>query len=207
MQQEKRGLFIVFEGIDGSGKSSQVHKFVYYLAGLSKYNHILLTREPYKSREIREILRQDSDPYSQARKLAELFVQDRKEHLQEIILPNLNAGTHVVSDRYKLSTIVYQSVQGIDIKELIKMHSGLLIPDITFIIDVPVETAVERMKKDSRKEHKFEANAEFLNKLRQKYLEMPKLLPEEKILIIDGTGSIDEVFEQVKRAFHDNINL
>jgi len=204
---QQKPLFITFEGIDGCGKSTQVHKFTEYLAGLSKYNHILLTREPYKSREIREILRQDPDPYSQARKLAELFLNDRTEHLQKIIHPALNSGIHVISDRYKLSTLAYQSTQGIPVGELIKMHSGLLAPDLTFIVDVPVEVAVKRMKKDSRQEHKFEANLGFLTKLRQRYLELPSLLPEEKIVVIDGSKDVYEVFEQVKKAFHENINL
>lgn len=76
-------LFIAFEGIDGCGKSTQVHGFVQYLASLNKYYHVFFTREPFELREIRQILREDSDPNSQARKLAELFVQDRKEHVKK----------------------------------------------------------------------------------------------------------------------------
>lgn len=124
-----------------------------------------------------------------------------------MILPNLEKGIHVVSDRYKISTLAYQSSQGIDINELIEMHSGLIIPDITFIIDVPVDVAIERMKRDLREEHKFEANFDFLEKVRRKHLEIPSLFPNEKIIVIDGNKSIDEVFKEIKKKFHENINL
>lgn len=189
MQKEKRGKFIVLEGIDGCGKSTQIPTIAKYILEKSKYNHILFTREPYKSRETREILRQDSDPYSKARKLAELFVQDRKEHLNEIILPALKKGLYVISDRYKYSTIVYQSVQGIPLEELAEMHKGMLIPDLILIFDISVEVAKGRMSHDSRNEHKFESDRQFQEKLRHRYLELPKIFPDEKIIIIDGEKS------------------
>lgn len=204
--QEKRGKFIVLEGIDGCGKSSQMFNIAKFITNKSKYNHILVTREPYKSREIRQILRQDSDSYSQARKLAELFIQDRKEHIEEIILPALSKGVHVISDRYKLSTIAYQSVQGIPVQELIDAHKGMLIPDIIIIIDVPVEVAEKRMRKEIRNENKFEANTEFKDKLRQRYLEMPKVLNGEKIVVIDGTKTIEETGKEIIEILQNFFN-
>ena len=195
--QEKRGLFVVLEGIDGSGKTTQLQKTAKYLFNKSKYNHILATREPYKSRETREILRQDSDPYAKARKLAELFVQDRKEHVDEIILPALKKGLYIISDRYKYSTIVYQSVQGIPLQELIEMHKGMLVPDLTLIFDVPVKTAMQRMKNDERREQKFESNRGFQEKLRQRYLELPKIFPDENIIIIDGEKSKECIEKEI----------
>lgn len=194
--QEKRGKFIVFEGIDGSGKTTQAWLLADKILNLSKYFHLLLTREPYKQVEIREILRQDNNPYSQAEKLAELFVADRKKHVQEIILPNIELGIHVISDRYKLSTLAYQSAQGVDFNKLLQMHSGLPVPDITFFIDVPVQVAIQRMKQDSRNEQKFEKSAEFLEKLKQRYLEMPKLL-NENIIIINGDRDIQTIHQGI----------
>ncbi len=198
--QQKRGKFIVLEGIDGCGKSSQISFLITFLLKASKYNHVLVTREPYKKREIREILRKDDDAYSQAENLAKLFIEDRKEHISEIIEPSLIKGIHVISDRYKYSTITYQSAQGIPPKELIKMHQGFLIPDVVFIIDVPVDVAKKRIAKDDeRAEQKFEADKDFLEKVRQNYLEMPRLLPQENIVIVDGTKSIKEVSEDIKK--------
>ncbi len=198
---DKRGKFIVFEGIDGCGKSTQIFKFVEYLSKLSKYNHILLTRNPYKAREIRELLKTNDSPESQSEKLAELFVNDRKEQTQEIILPHLEKGHYVISDRYKLSTIAYQSAQGLEPSKLIEMHNGLPIPDITFIVDVPAKIGQERMDKDNRTKHRLEASTEFQEKVRQKYMETLKHLPNEKIVIIDGTKSVEEIHKQITEEF------
>ena len=204
----KRGRFIVFEGIDGCGKSTQILNTVNHIVNENKYNHVVITREPYQKREIREILRNDSDAYSQADKLTDLFVRDRKEHIQDVISPALEKGIDVISDRFKLSTIVYQSIQGMNTDELIKMHLNMPIPDLTLVFDVPASVAVERMRKENRdNKHKFEADQEFLEKLRQKYLEMPKLLPEEKIIIIDATKPIEEIKQEILKILSETLNL
>src|SRR3989344_1701187 len=145
-------MFIVFEGIDGCWKSTQILKLVNYFYNLDKHNHILLTREPYKEREIRKILTEEDDPYSQKERLTGLYVQDRKEHIKNLILPSLEKNIIVISDRYKYSTICYQSAQGQDIKELIKIHKEMPIPDFVFIVDTSVKTAMKRMHGDSRTE-------------------------------------------------------
>ncbi len=198
--RQKRGKFIVLEGVDGCGKSSQALLLANFLLGMSDYNHVLLTREPYKKRKIREILRKDENPYSQAQNLAKLFVEDRREHISEIIEPSLAKGIHVVCDRYKYSTIAYQSAQGIPITELIKMHQNMLVPDATFILDVPIEIAKKRIAKGKGGiEQKFESNGEFLERVRQNYLEMSRLLPQENIIILDGTKSIGGVNQRIKK--------
>jgi len=200
----KRGLFITFEGIDGCGKSTQIWKLAKYISNLSKYNHVLVTREPYKNQDIRKILQEDSDPYSQGKKLAVMFVTDRKRHADEIIIPNIERECHVISDRYDLSTLVYQQTQGVPLQELISMHQGIITPNLTFIVDVPVEVAIERMKKDNERnvEQKFEKQKEFIAKLRQNYLDLQKQLPERRIIIIDGAPSVEDIFEkQIKPVF------
>lgn len=202
--ENKRGLFVTFEGIDGCGKSTQVWKLAKYISNLSKYNHIFVTREPYKNQDIRKILQEDSDPYSQGRKLAKMFVTDRRVHAEEIIIPNLERECHVISDRYDLSTLAYQQTQGVQLRELINMHRGIIKPNLTFIVDVPAEIAIERMKKDNERnvEQKFEKQIEFIEKLRQNYLALQKQLPERRIIIIDGTPSVEDIFEkQIKPAF------
>jgi dTMP kinase len=203
----EKGKFIVFEGIDGCGKSSQFSSFAKYLFSKSKYNHIVLTREPYQSREIRNILATTKDPYQQAVLLAKLFVQDRIGHLKRVVIPSLDIGLDVVSDRYKHSTIAYQAAQGLPIQELIDMHKQLLVPDITFIFDVPTEIAKQRMLKDTRQvEQKFEKSLEFQEKVRQNYLKMPLLLPNEKIVIINGNRSIEEVTKDVQEIYEKFVN-
>ena len=202
---KQKGLFITFEGMDGCGKSTQVWKFGKYLAELSKHNHIIMTREPFKDTNIRKMLRETDDPYSQATKLAEMFTNDRKKHVSELISPTINQGIHVISDRYSFSTLSYQQTQGVPINELLAMHKGLPIPDLIFVIDVPAKVALERMKKDAKrdkgKEHKFEKDIKFMEKLRMKYFELAKL-PRHNVVMIDGRASPDEIFEkQIKPAF------
>ncbi len=194
-----KGKFIVLEGIDGCGKSTQVLSIIRYFLKKSKYNHVLVTREPYKERDIRKILRTDDNPYTQAENLAELFISDRKEHIIELIEPALNKGVHVVSDRYKYSTTVYQSAQGLPLQELIDKHKDMPTPDLVLIFDVPVEVAIERMSKDKRKEHKFESSLEFQKKLRESYLKLPEIFPEENIVVIDGTKTVGEVSEEARK--------
>ena len=207
MAEEKKGLFIVFDGIDGCGKSTALLNFTNYLAKKDKHFHLLVTREPYKKREIRAILREESNPYTQKEKLARLFIEDRKDHAFEVIFPNLKSGVHVISDRYKYATLVYQTVQGLEFDKLLAMHVNMPVPDIVFIIDVPVEVSSKRMNSDSRNEQKFEANKNFLDQVRHGYLALPYLLPMERIVIIDGNKSINEVNKQIIEEFERLIKI
>ncbi|MBR9703872.1 dTMP kinase [Candidatus Pacearchaeota archaeon] len=198
----KKGVFIAFEGVDGCGKSTQIKKFCEYLYGLDKHNHVIMTREPYKDTSIREILRSDSDPLSQADKIADLYIEDRKKHVSEVIIPNLDSGNFVVSDRYRLSTIAYQAAQGLDMNSLIDRQKELPVPDITFIIDVSADVALERMKKEAeRVEQKFEGSLIFQENVRNNYLKSRKLLSDELIVIIDGNKPVNDVFSDVKEAY------
>ena len=187
--------FIILEGTEGCGKSTQIHSLTARLFEYSKFFNVLLTREPYNSEEIRRRLIEEENPYSNAELMTDLYVQDRKNHLDELIIPSLNMGVHVISDRYKHSTIAYQSCQGMSLDSLIKKHEGLLVPDITFVIDVPVKVSVKRLKKrkDKRKEKKFETSKEFLEQLRARYLEMPSILKDENVLVVDGNKKPEKV--------------
>ena len=194
-------MFIVFEGIDGCGKGSQMQKLANYFSTKNKYNHLLVTREPYKIREIREILKLDEPPEAKAEQLTNLFVQDRKEHIQDLIKPALEKNVIVISDRYKYSTIAYQAAQGQNINKLIEMQEDMPIPDFIFIINTDLDEAFERMEKDEIRdeEHKFEKSREFQGKVKENFLKLPALLPNEKIIILDGNKTIDEIFEDVKK--------
>jgi len=198
-------MFIVFDGIDGCGKSTQMFKLSEYLYSLSKYCHILITREAYKDRKIREVLKQDESK-DKAEALTNLFVQDRKEHISKLILPFLKEDVIVISDRYKYSTICFQAAQGQDMKKLIEMHKDMPVPDFVFILNLSSETAFNRINKRTAEkgkpeQNKFEEDASFLEKVRQNYLKMPQIFPDEKIIIIDGNKSIEEIFEEIKKYF------
>jgi len=207
IKKNRKGMFIVVEGIDGSGKSTQIKNLAYHIFSKSKYHHIILTRNPYKNVNIRDILHQDSNPYSQAEKLADSFIADRTQQAEEIILPNLEKGHFVISDRYKLSTIIYQATQGMDMEELIEKQSHLPVPDMTFIIDVSVEEAKRRMMGEDvsirGKEHKFEADVGFMKKLRDNLLKAKDLLSEkgEKVFVINGERIPEEITKDIADIF------
>ena len=139
------------------------------------------------------------NPRDNAERLAELFVADRRVHAA-LIESLLSQGIDVVSDRYKYSTLAYQQTQGISLQKLIDMHKGILIPDLTLIIDTLAEIALERIIKDEGREYKevFEQK-DFQEKLRENYLAFSEQLADEKIIVIDGNKSIAKVFESIKK--------
>lgn len=197
----QKGKFIVIDGIDGCGKGTQTKLLAEFIFDSDKKNHVFLTREPYNSEyyaQIRHLLKKGINPKDNAELLAKLFVEDRKVHT-EIIGYLLSRGINVVCDRYKYSTLAYQQAQGILLKKLLKMHKEILIPDLAIIIDIPAEVALERVAKDNNRSYKevFEQK-DFQEQLRQNFLALPSFLPDEKIVIINGSKPIKEVFESIK---------
>ena len=192
----KKGIFIVIEGIDGSGKSEIVKLLSSYF--FSKNYNVLSTREPTDSpigKEIRAMLRNEKNPESGSGRLMELFIKDREHHLKDEIEPFLKKeNSIVVCDRYYYSTIAFQSAQGLDTKLLISKNSRFLKPDIAFVLDVEPETALKRI--EYREKEKFE-KLDFMKRIRNNFLKMPKLM-KDNIKIIDASNPINSVFNQIK---------
>ncbi|MBI2658112.1 dTMP kinase [Candidatus Woesearchaeota archaeon] len=198
-----KGLFIVVDGIDGSGKSEIVKMLHNYLFSKSKKYRILTTREPTNGvygEQIRKMLRQEKDPGSSSEKLAELFIKDREQHLMNAIEPFLeSSGKHelniVLCDRYYYSTIAFQSAQGMKINDIIAKNKRFRKPDIAFVLDVEPSIALERIA--YREKEKFE-QLEFMEKIRKVFLKMPRLL-KDNIKIIDSSRPLDDVFRDLKK--------
>jgi len=195
-----KGVFIVLDGMDGSGKSEIVSLLGDYLSKNKNYR-VLTTAEPSNGKfgkEIREILARENDPNINGKELLELFIKDREDHIKNIIIPFLNKlggwANIVICDRYYYSTIAFQATQGLDLKMLIEINKEFLRPDVAFILDAKPEVALERIK--GRKKEKFE-QLEFMNKLREKFLELPKLLNED-IKVIDASKELNGVFNDIK---------
>ena len=203
----KRGLFVVFEGIDGSGTSTHVHKLVERIEKINKYQDVLRTHEPWNNGEIKRKLEQDKDAYSDAIEMAELYVGDRTEHTRHIIRPSLESGIIVLCSRYKMSTCAYQWAQGVRLNDLLSMHEnrGLLTPDLTFFLDVPREVAEERIKRRKTTE-KFEKDSEFTEKLIRAYNILTQMSEVDqktfgKIARINGNRRVEEVSDDVFSGF------
>jgi len=200
------GKFVVFEGIDGSGKSTQ---FRLFCENLKKRGYgTTETHEPTKnpigdliSRRLRSKTDLPSDINGVIYVLR--FYADRIEH-NKMIKDELKKNKIVVSDRYYHSTIAYQQTQGLDVGFITDFHKKLVrkgcvkVPDLTFFVDVPAEEAIRRIDeraKEKDKVHIFE-HLEFLKKLRGNYLKLKEIL-DENIVIIDGTGTVEEVQERI----------
>lgn len=197
----KRGKFIVIDGINGCGKDTIAKMTADYIFTKNKTAHIFITREPYISKyssEILSMLKDGKDAYANADMLADLFIKDRKTHLIWIE-KELAAGHHVICSRYKYSMLAYQRTQGIPLYKLLKMHEGMLVPDLVIIPDVSVEETIRRIAMDKHKtfQEVFSKDKLFQEKLQNNYLDLPKQIPEENIIILTGETS-SEIFQKAK---------
>jgi dTMP kinase len=191
----KLSLFITFEGIEGCGKTTQIGYLTSYLE--RTHRPFLLTREPGGT-EVGEKIRQIllSSENAGIEPMAELFLYAaaRVQHIRQVILPALQAGKIVLCDRFADATLAYQGYgRGLDREWIEKIHSRTMdkvTPDLTFLLDLPVEEglqrAFKRMEKHASKEDRFEKEAlDFHRRVREGYLVLAEGEPE-RIIILDG---------------------
>ena len=189
-----KSLFIVFEGIDGAGLSTQASLLCQWLKNKGK---VLLTKEPTQGLIgglIKAALKHEWKTDQKALQL--LFSADRAHHLATEIIPALKNGFIVICDRYILSTLCYGNAEGIDLDWLRSLNSNFLKPNVTIILDVPPEVSLERMGKSRARVELFEEK-EKLNKVRENYLKLRNEFPNT--FVVDATKSIEEVHEEIKR--------
>lgn len=195
-----RGLFITFEGIDGCGKSTQLELVDKYLK--EKNHKTITTLEPGGTKigkSLRQILLHHDGFVAKNCELF-LYLADRSQQTEEIILKNVNEGITVLSDRHTDSTIAYQGyARGGDIEELEQLNkiaTKAFCPDLTFLFDIDVEIAQTRVGKE--KDRLESESLEFHKKVRNGYLELAKKYPN-RIKVINSNMSIESVFGQVKK--------
>lgn len=201
-----KGLFITFEGGDGCGKTTQLNLVEKYLS--EKGQNIIKTREPGSiglGQKLREVLlHYDGDVASTAE--AFLFLADRAQHIEKLVLPAIAEGKIVLCDRHTDSTIAYQGYGRGGNIEQIKMLNNLatqgLKPDLTLIFDVSEEIAQTRV--GAEKDRMESAGNEFHKRVRNGYLEIAKQEPS-RVKVIDANLSIEEVFQQVKKYIDEII--
>lgn len=178
----EKGLFIVFEGVDRCGKTTQINRLQDKIYNNYQNIPILTTSEPWKDKEIEEMLQKDVTPYSHAEEMARLYIEDRKLHQQKIIMPILSQGGIVLCSRHRPSTDVYQVLQGVDPEFIHELHekAGIIKPDLTYFLDINFGTARERIKRRDSLRKKFKTDFEFVEDVIKKYRFLLKETQENK---------------------------
>lgn len=205
-----KGAFFTFEGVEGSGKSTQIERLQNTLQAQGR--NVDLTREPGGT-PIAELIRGVLlDPaHTEMNAVAELLLYEaaRAQHVEERIRPALNRGTIVLCDRYIDSTAAYQGAgRGLntsDLETLQRIATGGLLPDRTFLIDLPVEEGLARASKGEESDRIERESLEFHEQVRVGFLELAKKEPD-RIRVIDGLGTPDEIAEEIGAIVNDYLN-
>ena len=199
-----RGTFITFEGIDGSGKSTQLRMLASKLLGNGF--DILTTCEPGGTplgRRLREAFLETEESVDPLAELL-LFAADRAQHVHFLVKPKLEEGKIVISDRYSDATFAYQGAgRGFaqtTVKQVIKLATDGLKPDLTLFFDLSIEQAFSRTKNRSetgeQKNRMDSETAEFYERVREAYLEIARKEPK-RFRIVDASCSVEETHAQV----------
>ena len=193
-----RGKFITFEGVDGSGKSTQLQMLVDLLR--SRGSDVVSTCEPGGTglgRSLREIFLESGEQVVPRAELL-LFAADRAQHIELLIKPSLEAGKIVISDRFADSTLAYQGAgRGFPetlVQQIIDIATEGLKPDLTLFFDLPVARAIERMNQRKRTEsNRMDLEGElFYRRVREAYLAIARSEPR-RFRTIDADRSIEEI--------------
>ena len=198
---KKKGFFITFEGIDGSGKSTQIQKLAKFLE--DNGFDIIMTREPGGSvggEEIRNLLLQgEVDRWSAETEIL-LFTAARRDHLERIILPALQDGKIVICDRFTDSTRMYQGMRGPKLRDLVDKLTEEVIncdPDLTIIIDIDPEISLRRAKSRETAEERFEDfGVDLQKKMRKGFIDLSKEF-NSRIKVVNGQQSVDDLAKEI----------
>lgn len=190
-----RGLFISFEGIDGSGKSVQAERLYRNLQ--ARHRAVRLIREPGGteiSERIRSILLDSRHRGMGVETELFLYEAARAQLVAEIIRPELNRGHAVITDRYADSTVAYQAYGRNLSRELVdglnRVACAGVFPDRTYFLDIPIDESRRRMESVKKTDRMETETREFYERVRQGYVEIARAEPE-RILLLDGTMSIE----------------
>jgi dTMP kinase len=200
LEHQRQGLFITFEGVDGSGKSTQANMLIAHL--IKKGIEVLATREPGGTRIgglIRDILLDPALEEMTPMTEALLYAADRAQHVSEVIRPALKRGVIVVSDRYIDSSLAYQGVArslGLEgVRNLNEWATGELYPDITFLLKVPYEVGLKRLPA-GRQDRMEKQNKFFFQEVQEAYLTLSKFF-SRRMVVLNGEEKPDVIHHQV----------
>ena len=204
------GAFITFEGIDGSGKSTQLKRLAEALKAAG--HDVVVTREPGGSEgaeEIRSLVLEGATDRWSAETEILLFTAARRDHMERTILPALEAGKIVLCDRFADSTRMYQGLSRGDLRALVDQLHDLMIgrePDLTVLIEMDPATGLARAKGRQTAEERFEDfGQELQNKMRAGFLDLSREFAD-RYRIINGDQSMDDVAADVLKSVLDYLN-
>ncbi|MCL4216198.1 MAG: dTMP kinase [Candidatus Hydrogenedentes bacterium] len=198
----RRGWFITFEGVEGCGKSTQIERAHDFLKNLGLA--VDLTREPGGTPLAESIRGFLLDPaHTGLDAMAELLLYEaaRAQHVAERIRPALKAGVTVLCDRFSDSTTAYQGAgRGLDMARLLQLHAiatGGLEPDLTLVLDVPVELGMRRTEARGGRDRIEQEPDDFHHRVRQAFLDLAKANPE-RMRVVDGTLDEEAVAARIR---------
>lgn len=187
-----KGTFIVIEGIDGTGKSTQAKRLGEWFR--SQGRDVVLSYEPTHGQWGKQLRDSMTQGRLCADKELELFIKDRKQHIATLIEPALDAGKVVILDRYYFSTMAYQGARGFDPQTIRERNEAFAPqPDLLLILDLDVDTAHQRIGVRGDSANEFEQR-EILTKCREIFL---SLKDEDFAKVIDANAGMDEVTQKI----------
>lgn len=191
-ESESQGLFIVLEGIDGTGKSSHAKRLASYFSSLGR--EVVLSREPTDGPWGKKLRDSASTGRLEPEEELEYFLRDRREHVEQLIKPALAEGKVVILDRYYFSTMAYQGARGFDPQEIRRRNEEFApVPDWLFILDVEIDTALQRIGHRGDTANHFERR-DSLQRCREIFL---SLRDEPFARVISAERSMDEIAHQI----------
>ncbi len=189
----KRGTLIVFEGLDGCGKSTQLRRAADHLSGLGV--DFVVTREPTDGpwgRRIREMARAGTGVTPETE--LEWFFEDRRDHMREVVEPALAAGRLILSDRSYLSTVAYQGARGLDPEKILRdSEAEFARPDVVLLFEISAKEGLSRVHDRGRESEPVFENLEFLERVSEVFSAMTVGGLER----VDATRSEDQIAEDV----------
>jgi len=188
------GKFIAFEGLDGSGQTTQANLLKEHFQ--KKGCKAILTKEPTSlskfGKKIRKIL--GKEVAVSGKQLQQLFAKDRNWHQNKIIIPQLKKGTTVINDRSQFSSFAFGAANGIDLGYLIELNKEFIQPDLVFLLKTSPKTSIQRIDQRGEKKTLFEREQQ-LSKVWKVFEKLPERFPN--IVVLNGENTIKKIHKQV----------